>query len=148
MKLSAKSEYALRAMVDLASQPGEKTTLDRIAGRQRIPEAMLRGIAQSLARAGLVETVRGYGGGVALAGPADRISVRMVMEAVEGPIQLHRCRSRQHHCPLGLGERCPLRALWDSTEGRLLELWDGVSLAALASGQAEAPLAGKASPPG
>jgi len=50
-------------MVDLASRPGSRRTLEGIAQRQQIPPAILPGIIQTLARAGLVETVRGYGAG-------------------------------------------------------------------------------------
>ena len=133
MKLNAKSEYALRAMVDLASRPGEQTTLEEIAERQQIPPAILPGIVQTLSKAGLVDTVRGYGGGVRLARPAAQVNARMVLEALEGPLHLYRCESARGPCDLGLGRRCPLRALWDKTQSEMLEVWERTTLADLAA---------------
>ena len=132
MKLNAKSEYALRAMLDLATRPLEQTTLNEIALRQSIPPAVLPAIFQLLARAGLVETVRGYHGGVRLGRPAAEVSVRMVFEALEGPLKLHRCDSMQGSCGLDLNPQCPLRGLLEETRRRVLELWGATSLAELA----------------
>lgn len=132
MKLTAKSEYALRAMVDLARRPGKQTTLSEIAERQNIPAALLPNVIQVLAKAGLVETLRGYGGGVRLGRTAEEINVRMVLEAVDGPLRLYRCRTIRGSCRSGQERRCPLRALWDATQGRILDLWERVSLAVLA----------------
>jgi len=137
MKLSAKAEYALRAMIDLASRPGEQTTLEGIAHRQKIPVTILPNIIQTLARAGLVETLRGYRGGVWLGRPAEQINVRKVMEAIEGPLRLYRCDSPRGFCPLGLGEECLLRDVWEKTQGRVLEVWEEVSLADLADGHTQ-----------
>ncbi len=131
MKLNATSEYAMRAMLDLARRAGEQTTLDEIASRQHIPVTMLPNIVQTLAKAGLVETTRGHGGGVRLGRPAEEINVRTVLQAVQGPLQLHRCDSVKRSCPLGAGERCPLRGVWEKTESRMLELWEQTSLSDL-----------------
>lgn len=132
MKLNAKSEYALRAMLDLANRPLEQTTLNEIALRQSIPPAVLPAIFQLLARAGLVETVRGYHGGVRLGRPAAEVSVRMVFEALEGPLKLHRCDSMHGSCGMDLSPECPLRGLLEETRRRVLEFWGATSLAELA----------------
>jgi len=132
MRVNAKSEYALRAMVDLVSRTENLTTLDEIARRQSIPASILPSIMQTLAKAGLVETVRGYGGGARLGRPPEEIKVHMVLEAMEGPLELYRCRSLEGPCPLGLGRHCPLRGLWEQTQALMLDLWAKTSLADLA----------------
>jgi len=132
VRVNAKSEYAMRAMLDLAARPQEQTTLDEIAGRQRIPATILPGIFQALAKAGLVATVRGYGGGVRLARRPEEITVRMILDALEGALRLYSCDSPNGPCPLGLGRHCPLRALWEKTQDGILQLWTNTSLADLA----------------
>jgi len=132
MQITAKTEYALRAMVELASCEGETSTAAEIAARQGIPEKILPGIVRSLATAGLVETARGFGGGVRLAQPPEAVSVRDVWEALEGPLELSRCAAAGSNCPIGLGERCPLQGLWERTRARMLEEWSSTTLRDLA----------------
>ena len=132
MQVTARTEYAMRAMVDLASGDGERTTVEAIAARQCIPPKILPAIVHALARAGLVETTRGYRGGVRLARPAGQISVKTVWEAVEGPLEFYRCKSAGAACPIGLGRGCLLRKLWERTRSEVLRQWQETSLADLA----------------
>ncbi len=134
MKVNAKTEYALRTLIDLAARRREQTTLEEVAERQKIPATILPGIVQTLAKAGLVETSRGYRGGIRLGQPARDINVRMALEAIEGPLQLYRCESAKASCPLGLGSKCPLRTLWKKTQSQMLQVWEQFSLADLANG--------------
>lgn len=108
--LSQTVEYALRAAVHLAKEaPGTRTT-DQIAVATRVPRAYLSKVLQSLARAGLVHSQRGLGGGMALAKSPDEVTILDVVNAVE-PIQ------RIHTCPLGLAAHgvrlCPLHSRLD-----------------------------------
>ncbi len=139
MQVNAKVEYAMRAMLDLAARPGEQTTVEEIADRQHIPPTILPGIIQTMTKAGLVESSRGYGGGIRLARSPRDISVQTVWEAIQGPLELYRCNSKGP-CPLGLGEECPLKSVWEQTQERMLEVWERTSLADLAGG---ALIAGK-----
>lgn len=84
MKLSTKGRYAMIALVDLAQAPqGALISLNEIAGRQHVSLAYLEQLFVKLRRAGLVESVRGPGGGYRLARGADSIRVSEVLEAVE-----------------------------------------------------------------
>lgn len=84
MKLSTKGRYAMVALADIALQKGEaRVSLAEIAGRQDISLAYLEQLFVKLRRAGLVESVRGPGGGYRLARPASDIRVTEVLEAVE-----------------------------------------------------------------
>ncbi len=84
MKLSTKGRYAMIALVDLAlASPGTLVTLNEIAARQNVSLAYLEQLFVKLRRAGLVESVRGPGGGYRLARPSDAIRVSEVLEAVE-----------------------------------------------------------------
>ncbi len=119
-------------MLDLAQREEEQTTLEEIADRQGVPATMMPGLVQALARAGLAETMRGHGGGVRLGRPAEEVSVRDVLEALERPLELHRCRDLHRHCPRGRATDCALRKLWTDTEGAVLEVWEKTTLAQLA----------------
>src|SRR5579872_497027 len=95
MNISVKSEYALHAIFDLASQhAGEPTKIADIAKRQKIPQKFLELILAGLKQGGFVESRRGAEGGYLLARPAEAITVGEVLRFVEGG-QTSRDRSRR-----------------------------------------------------
>lgn len=87
MRVSAKSDYALRAMLELAAAEGQgPVTADAIATAQGIPAPFLQNILQALRNGGLVESRRGQVGGHLLARPAAVITLGDVIRAVDGPL--------------------------------------------------------------
>ena len=93
MNISVKGEYALQAILDLASQPeGEPVKIAGIAQRQHIPQKFLELILAGLKQGGFVESRRGAEGGYLLARPAEKITIGEVLHFVEGP---HSGKSRQ-----------------------------------------------------
>jgi Rrf2 family cysteine metabolism transcriptional repressor len=85
MNFSVKSEYALQAVFDLASQrDSEPVKIADIAKRQHIPQKFLELILASLKQGGFVESRRGAEGGYRLAKPANEITVGAVLQFVEG----------------------------------------------------------------
>jgi Rrf2 family protein len=128
LELSAKTEYAVRAMIDLAAQGGGQTTFDEIARRQRVPPTFIPQIMRDLGRAGLVTTVRGFGGGVRLAMAPEAISVRAVFEAVQGPMALYRCLA-QAECDHEAD--CALRDVWIAAQAEMLRVFERTTLADL-----------------
>jgi len=137
MKLSTQADYAVRAVYELAChEPGAVLHTGDIAAAQHIPSARLAKVVQELARADLVRTQRGQQGGVMLARPAERISVRDVYEAVEGPIMLCRCRQRVEPCG---DDACDTHAFWSGVEMLLTEELQTVTFAALADPRRRAP---------
>jgi Rrf2 family cysteine metabolism transcriptional repressor len=84
MNISVKSEYALRAVFDLAAQPpGELVKIADIAKRQKVPQKFLELILASLKQGGFVESRRGAEGGYRLARAAEQITVSQVLQFVE-----------------------------------------------------------------
>ncbi|KIT16802.1 Rrf2 family transcriptional regulator [Jannaschia aquimarina] len=84
MKLSTKGRYAMVALADLAMRPdGELTSLGELSKRQDISLPYLEQLFVKLRRAGLVESVRGPGGGYRLARPAEQVRVSDVLGAVD-----------------------------------------------------------------
>jgi Rrf2 family protein len=108
--LSQTVEYALRAVVHLASQVPQARTTDQIAEATRVPRAYLSKVLQALVRAGVVNSQRGLRGGMTLGRPAAELTILEVVNAVE-PIQ------RIRTCPLGLAAHgvnlCPLHRRLD-----------------------------------
>ncbi|HSG05064.1 MAG TPA: Rrf2 family transcriptional regulator [Nitrospiria bacterium] len=87
MKLSAKAEYGLRALLELALQTGKAPAQAKvIARRQGIPHRFLEQVLNSLRKAGLVESIRGAQGGYTLSRDPAAIRISDVLEAVEDGI--------------------------------------------------------------
>jgi len=93
--ISQTAEYALRAVVFLAMNSGNAYTNRQISTTTKVPAAYLSKVLQSLAKAQLVHSQRGLGGGFVLVKPPEEISILEVLNAVD-PIQ------RIRTCPLGL----------------------------------------------
>lgn len=129
VRLSAKTEYALRAMMDLAMHPTVRTTLPAIAERQGIPRKFLPTVLHSLIQAGLVHSIRGYGGGVELSGEPSKISIRQIIESVEGPQQLYDCDFRGYDCVHKTD--CQLKDVLERSGNAMLAVLEQTSLADL-----------------
>jgi Rrf2 family protein len=85
MRVSAKVDYAIRAMAELAAAPG-LVTAEQLASAQGIPPKFLESILSQLRSGGLVSSQRGSAGGYQLARPASEISIADVIRELEGPI--------------------------------------------------------------
>ena len=85
MRISAKGEYAIKAMLDLATYRGRALVpIQEIAARQAIPQRYLEQVLLSLKRAGLLTSKRGSTGGYHLTDAPEQITVGAVLRAVEG----------------------------------------------------------------
>lgn len=130
--LSRGADYAIRAMLDVASQPeDEKTVTERIAERQDIPGAFLSKVVAQLTQAGLLRTHRGAAGGVLLGKPAEQISLRQIVEAVQGPIVVNLCTGPYDGCERAAS--CPASRVFQEAQRNLEEVLERAILAELAS---------------
>ena len=107
MKLTWATEYAILGMVYLSHFPiGKSTLLSEISEMEDIPESFLRKIFGALAKAGLVRSHRGPRGGFSLLKSPDKINLRQIVEAVQGPLAFTECIlgpnicTRQGRCPI------------------------------------------------
>ncbi len=110
MRVSAKVDYALRAMAELAAAAPQQLKGERLAGAQGIPQKFLENILVDLRHAGLVASQRGAEGGYRLARDADAITVADVIRAVEGPIAS--VRGQRPEDALYSGNAAALRDVW------------------------------------
>ena len=127
MRVSAKVDYALRAMVELAAAPPGPLKSERIASAQAIPQKFLENILLDLRRAGLVTSQRGTEGGYGLARPAHAISLADVIRAVEGPIAT--VRGVRPEDVSYVGRAAPLRQVWIDLRAAMRGVLEETSLA-------------------
>ena len=116
-------------MLDLALHPDVRTTFPAIAERQGIPRKFLPTVLQSLIQAGFVRTIRGYGGGIELACDPKDISVRQIVESVEGRQQLYDCDNRNIDCTNRAN--CLLRDVLERAGNAMLDVLNTTTLADL-----------------
>ncbi|TXH77681.1 MAG: Rrf2 family transcriptional regulator [Thiothrix sp.] len=127
MKLSTKGRYAVTAMMDLAIHDYEgPVTLTDISNCQGISLSYLEQLFAKLRKAGLVEGVRGPGGGYRLGKPASQISIADIISAVDENIDATRC---QGNADCQSGEKCLTHQLWTDLSKSLYEFLDGLTLA-------------------
>ena len=98
MKLTAFTDYSLRVLIHLACKPGGRATISEIARTYAISEHHLTKVVHALGKSGWVETVRGKGGGLALAMPPAEINVGDVVRHAEGPAMPAACFGAEDHC--------------------------------------------------
>jgi len=99
MELTKACSYGIFGMMYLAKQPqGKIVSLSEISRAEHLPEKFLAKIFQNLARSGLLRSHRGAGGGFTLTRPANRITVKELLESIEGPICLAKCLSELEDC--------------------------------------------------
>ena len=135
MRLTAKSEYGLLAMIELACRWGEGPASAReIAERRAIPARFLEQLFVSLRRADLVTAVRGARGGFELSRDPSEITTLMVVEALEGPLTASVCDSdRASEC--GNVGSCAAAPVWARATSALREVFASTTLAELAGAQ-------------
>ncbi len=129
MKLSTKGRYAVMALVDLASySKGQPLALAEIAERQEISLSYLEQLFAKLRRGGLVNSVRGPGGGYLLARPSNETRISDVILAVDEPIRATRCTPGS---PLGCrsnNSRCLTHDLWEELGNQIHLFLSSVTL--------------------
>jgi len=111
MKLSTKGRYGTRAMLDIAQHNSKGPALMKdIAKRQDIAPKYLDHILSALRKAKLLKNTRGKGGGYTLSRPASMITLKDIVEAVEGPLSPVECVDNPSFCDRIY--TCPTREVW------------------------------------
>ena len=129
MRLSTRGRYALRAMIDLALHTdGEPVLRSDIAERQEISADYIEQLFVKLRKAGLIESVKGPGGGYLLAQSAEQIRVGDIIRTVEGPIALAHCVAPQQEAVCHRVDSCVTHLLWQRLSDKVAEVLDSVTL--------------------
>ncbi|HKG35822.1 MAG TPA: Rrf2 family transcriptional regulator [Solirubrobacterales bacterium] len=130
MRITAKVDYAVRAVVEIAAAGEGPVKGERISQAQDIPLRFLENILAELRHAGLVRSQRGADGGYWLARPADEVNLADVIRAVEG--QLASVRSEPPEDLDFTGSAEPLRDVWFALRANLRAVLEEVTLAQVA----------------
>ena len=129
MKLSTKGQYSLKAMVDLAIHYSDDVvTISQSAGRQGVSESYLEQLFPKLRKAGLVESVRGAGGGYRLARSLESVSVGDILRAAAGDLIPVECvLSSDKEC--SREDSCVVKYVWKKVTDSINETVDNITLA-------------------
>ncbi len=127
MQMTRGVEYGIEGILYLARRDQDEPTLIReISRATAIPETFLSKIFQRLATKGLIRSRRGFRGGFRLARPAERITLREVVEALQGPIEFHRCLD--HLRAHGRRGRCHVKHVFDKVQRKVSSILEQTTL--------------------
>ncbi len=128
MKISARTRYGLRILLDLATNgaDGAPRPISVIAKSQMITAAFISRLAVPLKRAGLVEAYRGVTGGLRLALPPEKITLLAITEALDGPISILKCLSPKKPC--NRKPQCPSHLVWKDLNATIKAAFESVTL--------------------
>ncbi len=141
MRVSAKADYGIRALIELAALEEESDApvkRDQIGAGQDIPVAFLENILLELKRAGLVRSVRGQQGGFRLARPAGDIRLAEIIRALDGPLASVRGARPEDLDYAGRAQ--PLRDVWIAVRVNLRAVLEEITLADLLGGELPGPI--------
>lgn len=135
MFLTRRSDYGLQAVFTLAKS-SRLISAKQIAQERNLPVAFVKKLLQQLCRAGLVKASVGKQGGYMLARAPEKISVRELLQALEGNLAPVSCLAHDHQCNLANG--CTTRHIWARIDQKIQEALDSISLQDILAPDAEA----------
>jgi Rrf2 family protein len=133
LRINRQTDYAVRVVLALAKQnEGTRLSSPTIQREMLIPPALMPRIVAELAKAELIRTFPGRDGGMTLARPANKITLRDVVEAFEGPILLSQCLQArgEEDCPFRVN--CPVSPKWGRVQVAMLREMAAISFEDLA----------------
>jgi Rrf2 family protein len=121
LKINRQTDYAARVVLALAKREKDaRVSSSELQREMLVPKAFIGRIVARLAQAGLVLTFPGRDGGLQLARPANLISMKDVVEAFEGPVQISDCITPQGEGDCPFIELCPVRSKWARIQSVML----------------------------
>lgn len=139
MRISAKTDYAVRAALELATaDPGTWVKTESVSERQGIPLPFLLNILAELRTAGLVQSRRGADGGYRLAAPPAEVAIADVIRAIDGP--LANIAGERPEDVAYAGSAGQLRKVWVAMRATMRVVLEGTTLADVAGGTLPGPV--------
>lgn len=127
MKLSTRTRYAMRAMLELADNFGKGPLQTRIiAQHQEISVKYLEQLMAALKSAGLVRSQRGAKGGYMLASSPDTIKLSEVFDVFEGPVMTVECVTNENYC--ARAAECIARQIWSEVQSAMKKILESITL--------------------
>ena len=123
MIITRKGDYGLRAILYLAQQPpGKLSSIKEISRAMEVPMVFLSKVMKLFVEKGYVISKRGISGGYMLAKPPYAITLREVIEAIEGPLSINKCLLKRNPC--GRKPKCVASPVWEKIQKNLLNEMD------------------------
>ncbi|HZP12614.1 MAG TPA: SUF system Fe-S cluster assembly regulator [Nevskiaceae bacterium] len=127
LKLSKLADYATVLMTAIAAEPARVHNGQELAAKTRVPAPTVAKLLKTLARGGLLESLRGAHGGYKLAKAPEKLSVAEIIRALEGPIAVTECSHHQGGC--SIESHCATRANWRLINTAIRQALEAVTLA-------------------
>jgi Rrf2 family iron-sulfur cluster assembly transcriptional regulator len=128
MILTTKARYAVTAIIDIADNGlKQPVSLVAISKRQKISLSYLEQIFARLKKSGLVESIKGPGGGYNLSKARDQITIAEVINAIGETVKMTNCSNAKKSC-ITTGVKCKTHHLWNGLENKIYEYLNSVSL--------------------
>ena len=129
MEISRKTDYAIRMLAELVLADGDVVSVRHAADSHGVPYSFARSIQHDLVKAGIIESVRGSHGGMRLAVDPQEMTLRTVVEAVQGPIYVATCDvAGEDEGPCPFRPECKFNPIWCEAERLLRDYFDAVTL--------------------
>ena len=130
MKLSTRTRYGMRAVIELAQHEEKRPLqLKAIAERQDISVKYLEQLMSMLRSSGLLRSIRGAKGGYILARPPEQINLSEIFRCLEGPVTTAECTENSDYCERSAD--CVAREVWIEVEGAIQKILRSITLADL-----------------
>lgn len=126
MDISRKTDYALRMLSMLTESKDSLLSVRTAAEKAGVPYSFARSIQHGLAQAGIVESLRGVHGGMRLKADPTTLTIRQVVEAIQGPMIVNDCTAEGAEC--GRMNDCCYHPLWAGTQALVHDYLDSVTL--------------------
>jgi Rrf2 family cysteine metabolism transcriptional repressor len=144
VRFSKKSEYGLRALIELTKHYGHAITRQEIGQRQNVPVVFLEQILLRLKHAGLLASTRGVQGGYALIKHPSVVTLGQVIRILDGPLAPIGCVSQTAYrkcedCPYARKTHCPLQHVMGGVRNAIADILDHYSLEDFSSGTRRSP---------
>ncbi len=127
LRLTKLTDYAVVILAQMSQEPSQRYTSANVAVATAVPEPTVAKLLKELAKSDLITSARGSLGGYTLNRTGDAITVRHVIEAVEGPINLVQCVDDLSTCCV-TQKKCPLRGRWGLVNTAIIDQLDRITL--------------------
>lgn len=127
MDISRKTDYALRILSLLVENNGELLSVRTAAEQVNVPYSFARSIQHGLVNAGIIESLRGVHGGMRLSVNPEELTIRQIVDAVQGPLIVNDCTAEGASCERSV--TCCYHPIWRGAQTLLNNYLDSVSLA-------------------
>lgn len=133
MEISRKTDYAIRLVAAMMLNEGKPISVRVAAKLQDVPYSFARGIQHDLAKSGIISTVRGAHGGMVLSADPDVLTLRELVETVQGPLTMAVCLTEDGWCSRDAD--CVFHCVWDGATEILRTYLDSVTIKELLEGK-------------